>query len=249
MMDKKITIVDFKRAFADVFRFSPYPEWVKTTYDTGDEVNYNGASFRSLVDNNSTEPSRTDSENWEVLDNYITDLPDWVQPIAYNAGDIVIYLDEKDWQRKAYSSARDNNFNSPGDIDSGWVIDSSVIFSKYVNDSMIDEAFLEAAAILPKDGISEFAEYKQVFLLLAAHFLVMDWQAKNSGMSPSGTSGIITSRRISDFSATYAINPILSQYPQYSMLTTTYWGQKALMLLSRHWVGNIVFVGGAFTSY
>lgn len=245
-MDKKITIVDFKRAFAGVFRFMPYPEWVKTTYDTGDQVNYNGQSYESLTDNNYTVPG-AESSNWKVLEQTNPDLLNWIKPVAYSTGEKVLFLDETTWKWGVYDSKIDGNYDSPANTNSWNSTNDSII--GYVSDSMITEAFAEANTVLPKSGISEFDEYKQVFLLLSAHFLIMDWQAKNAGLNPSGTSGILTSKRISDFSATYALSPILTKYPEYSILTTTYWGQKALFLLSRHWVGNVVSVGGAFTPY
>lgn len=383
-MDNQITVIDFKTKFAGVFRFQPYPTWVKTIYDIGDIVLDDDRYYKSLVANNTARPISDRGANWAVLsqkwalpgvygngmrvrfkglfyeslidDNDATptdgetdanwkcltpewvagtyNLPDivwykgdfyqsmengnqdepgtsdkwqllnplmmfdnssdwvspagfsvgaivsyvgkyyeslydnntqaptdvmawketqilgataWAQPIAYKKDDKVLAMSTPDYAWHIYESLNDDNYAAPTD-ESMWNKTNDKV-NNFVSDSMIEEAFLEARTILPEGGIGEPEEYKAVFLLLAAHFLITDWQASNAGLNANGSSGIVLSRRVNDFNATYALNPILVQYPQYALLATTYWGQKALMLMSRHWVGNVITVDGSLTNY
>ena len=116
-------------------------------------------------------------------------------------------------------------------------------------DSDIEEAMTEAAAYFPEYAPMEHDEFVTCFLLLTAHFLIKDWQATHQGLNASGASGILTFRRVGKMSAGYQVSTLLQMYPQWQALIDTWWGLKAMTLLARYNVGNVMGVQGAFTPY
>lgn len=250
------TIEDFKTQFAKVFRFSPYEVWTQTTYDKGAQVNLDGRSYVSLIDNNSTMPTvpteepAADAEpaTWDILNEYNPDLPTWVAPIAYPKDDEVLWLNKKTWTWGVYKSLVEDNYAVPSDPDS-WQQDTLVELNTFVMDSDITEAMREASTIVPHPSPMSCDDYQLCFLLMTAHFVITDWQAANMGLNASGTGGILTSRTAGKMSAGYAVSPILAKFPQYQMYLTTPWGLKAITTLMRYNVGNVLGFQGKFTSY
>lgn len=125
----------------------------------------------------------------------------------------------------------------------------AVNLDSFVMDSDIEEAMSEAATIFPDFAPMKHDEFVMCFLLLTAHFLIQDWQATHQGLNASGASGILISRTVGKMSAGYAVSTLLQQYPQWQALINTWWGLKAMTILARYNVGNIIGIQGAFTPY
>ena len=295
---KKPDILDFKRMFADVFKFQQGPTWVQTTYNLDSQVILDGLAYVSMVDMNIADPSMDDGTNWNLLlpewsdtETYAVNdevvyngmvfrslrdsntdaitisqswmrlapieivYPDavpWVEPIAYMAGDKALYLDETTWTWAWYGNTVDDNYEPPSD--ESWTNLSTqspnpVLVTGFVKDADIEEAMREAATIVPDGTPMACNEYQMAFLLMTAHWVISDWQAKNLGMNASGASGILTGRAAGKMSASYAVSPLLQQNPLWQPYLTTPWGVKAIAILARYNVGNVMFVQGAFTRY
>lgn len=165
---------------------------------------------------------------------------------VYEQNDTVLWLsDAFEWG--AYKAKQESVGNLPSNTDYWEKI--VVNLDSFVMDSDIEEAMSEAAAIVPEHAPMEHEEYVTCFLLLTAHFLIQDWQATHQGLNASGASGILTSRTVGKMSAGYAVSTLLQQYPQWQALINTWWGLKAMTIIARYNVGNIMGVQGAFTPY
>ena len=166
---------------------------------------------------------------------------------AYGQNDMVLWLSEA-YQWGVYKAKQDTTGIDPSDVDV-WEEDKSVNLDSFVMDSDIEEAMTEAAAYFPEYAPMEHDEFVTCFLLLTAHFLIKDWQATHQGLNASGASGILTSRTVGKMSAGYQVSTLLQMYPQWQALIDTWWGLKAMTLLARYNVGNVMGVQGAFTPY
>lgn len=165
---------------------------------------------------------------------------------TYEKDDEVLWLSTM-YQWGVYKAIEQSTGVSPSDTDF-WKKEN-VNLDSFVMDSDIEEGMTEAAAIIPDFAPMEHEEYVTCFLLLTAHFLIQDWQATHQGLNASGNSGILTSRTVGKMSASYAVSTLLQQYPQWQALITTWWGLKAMTILARYNVGNVIGVQGAFTPY
>ena len=166
---------------------------------------------------------------------------------AYGQNDMVLWLSEA-YQWGVYKAKQDTIGVEPSDEDV-WHEDKSVNLDSFVMDSDIEEAMTEAAAYFPEYAPMEHDEFVTCFLLLTAHFLIKDWQATHQGLNASGASGILTSRTVGKMSAGYQVSTLLQMYPQWQALIDTWWGLKAMTLLARYNVGNVMGVQGGFTPY
>lgn len=166
---------------------------------------------------------------------------------AYGQNDMVLWLSGA-YQWGVYKAKQDTTGVEPSDEDI-WTEDKSVNLDSFVMDSDIEEAMTEAAAYFPEYAPMEHDEFVTCFLLLTAHFLIKDWQATHQGLNASGASGILTSRTVGKMSAGYQVSTLLQMYPQWQALIDTWWGLKAMTLLARYNVGNVMGVQGAFTPY
>ena len=164
----------------------------------------------------------------------------------YEQNDVVLWLSPM-YEWGAYKALVGNSNVLPSDT-STWE-PFKVNLNSFVMDSDIEEAMSEAAAIIPDLAPMVHEEYVTCFLLLTAHFLIQDWQAAHQGLNASGASGILTSRTVGKMSAGYAVSTLLQQYPQWQALINTWWGLKAMTILARYNVGNVICVQGAFTPY
>lgn len=128
---------DTQAALFDAFGLdeSGYPIWAQPAgahdaYNIGDEVNYKGSIYRSLINGNVWAPD-VYTAGWELVkenpeepegpDEPITEeYPDWVKPTgahdAYNIGDIVKY------NGKLYQSTINGNVWAPDEYPSGWTL-------------------------------------------------------------------------------------------------------------------------------
>lgn len=165
---------------------------------------------------------------------------------TYEQNDTVLWLSEM-YQWGVYKAKQETTGNNPSDT-TYWE-QLTVNLDSFVMDSDIQEAMSEAAAIIPDFAPMQHEEYVTCFLLLTAHFLIQDWQATHQGLNASGASGIITARTVGKMSASYAVSTLLQQYPQWQALINTWWGLKAMTILARYNVGNVLGVQGAFTPY
>lgn len=166
---------------------------------------------------------------------------------AYKQNDVVLWLSPM-YQWGAYKAKADTTGVAPSD-ETVWHEDKSVNFNSFVMDSDIEEAMSEAAAWFPEHAPMVHDEYVTCFLLLTAHFLIKDWQASHQGLNASGSGGILLSRTAGKMSASYAVSTLLQQNPQWQALVDTWWGLKAMTIMVRYNVGNVMGVQGAFTPY
>lgn len=173
-------------------------------------------------------------------------IPEYDSEKSYSMGDKVSYLAKPAYEWGEYTSLKDENSDVPNTIES-WVY--SKIDPKFLKDSEIEEAMAEAMAVCPIGGIGDCKEWKMVIGLLTAHFAITDWKARNNGLNESGSQGIITGRVVGKMSMTSALNPYITANPTWAPLLSTYWGSKAVFLLSRHQVGNVLVAHGSFTDY
>ncbi len=165
---------------------------------------------------------------------------------VYEQNDVVLWLSPT-FQWGAYKALQESTGNLPSNT-TYWK-EEPVNLDSFVMDSDIEEAMDEAQAYFPEHAPMVHEEYVTCFLLLTAHFLIKDWQATHQGLNASGSSGILTSRTVGKMSAGYAVSTLLQQYPQWQALVDTWWGLKAVTLMSRYNVGNVMGVQGAFTPY
>lgn len=165
---------------------------------------------------------------------------------AYEQNDVVLWLSPA-YVWGAYKAKQDNTGHLPDEED--YWHEEKVNLDSFVMDSDIQEAMGEAAAYFPEHAPMVHDEYVTCFLLLTAHFLIKDWQATHQGLNASGASGILTSRTVGKMSAGYQVSTLLQMYPQWQALIDTWWGLKAMTLMARYNVGNVMGVQGAFTPY
>lgn len=172
--------------------------------------------------------------------------PVYDEETVYEQNDQVLWLSES-FQWGVYKALQESTGNLPSD-DTYWkTVD--VNLDSFVMDSDIEEAMGEAAAYFPEYAPMVHDEYVTCFLLLTAHFLIKDWQATHQGLNASGASGILTSRTVGKMSAGYQVSTLLQMYPQWQALIDTWWGLKAMTLMARYNVGNVMGVQGEFTPY
>ena len=74
------------------------PTWTQGTYNTGQLVLYNGITYVSLVDNNSSTPGA--DANWSVLTYDTSSIQVWSQTKTYATGDQVV------WNTKVYKALK-----------------------------------------------------------------------------------------------------------------------------------------------
>ena len=165
---------------------------------------------------------------------------------TYEQNDVVLWL-SGNYQWGAYKALQEATGVLPSD-ETYWEKET-VNLDSFVMDSDIEEAMNEAQAWFPEHAPMLHEEYVTCFLLLTAHFLIKDWQATHQGLNASGSSGILTSRTVGKMSAGYAVSTLLQQYPQWQALVDTWWGLKAVTIMARYNVGNVVGIQGMFTPY
>lgn len=237
------TIQDFKQWAARQagFLFQPAQGWVKTTYDQGDQVNYNGQSYVSLEDKNVLSPFEN---TWAVLEVYDKDLPEWVQPIAYSAGDRVIALDANTYKFFLYESLEDDNYDDPTTTKTYEATqDPAANLSGVVLDSEIQEAMTEARFKFNERLFANEAEKKTAFSLLTAFFLVYDKQMAASGIN-SGYTGLPASKRIGEMSISYMADPAMMKGSQsYAFFARNQYGLKYYNLVQTRLKAVTIFGG------
>lgn len=163
---------------------------------------------------------------------------------VYVAGKAYFKDDEVYYAPNFYKSLTDGNATLPTDTTNWSLVDDSV--DNYIQDADILRAFNEAKVNFNATLFGDENTVKMVFLYLAAHYLVNDF---NNAMNPLGMGfmGFTQSKSVGSVSESYAVpsfatnNPLLSQY----MLTG--YGRKYVSLITPYLVGNIIFIPGRTT--
>lgn len=249
MQKFNFTIQDFKQwaARQSGFLFQPAPGWTKTTYDSGDQVNYGDKSYVSLVDMNTDVPSAgvvADPATWAELEVYNKDLDVWTKPVAYNTGDRVIALDATTYKFFLYESLVDENYDDPSTTTTTeQTSNPEADLSGVILDSEIQEAMTEAKFKFNERLFSNDAEKTTAFALLTAFFLVYDRQMAAAGTGSSYT-GLPASKRIGEMSISYMADPALAKGSQsYAFFSRNQYGLKYFNLVQTRLKGAAFFPG------
>lgn len=240
------TIQDFKQWAARQagFSFQPAPGWQKTTYDQGDQVNYEGKSYVSLMDMNTISPLEGLDSTWALLEVYDKHLPVWSRPIAYNVGDRVIALDSTTYKFFLYESLANDNYDDPSDTT---ISESTGLpeadLSGVILDSEIEEAMAEAKFKFNETLFANDREKATAFALLTAFFVVYDRQMAAAGTG-STYSGLPASKRIGEMSISYMADPALTKGSQsYAFFARNQYGLKYYNLVQTRLKAATIFGG------
>lgn len=112
-----------------------------------------------------------------------------------------------------------------------------------VVDQDIAKAFGQTNMFINQRLFDDNPDYKIGYNLLAAHFLVIDFQMSSQGLG-SAFSWIESSKSVGSVSQSFAIPQSIQDDPQYAMLTRTGYGAKYLSLVLPKLVGNVFAVKG-----
>ena len=236
-------IKDFKEMFYRDrnFEFQPYPLWTKTTYDIGDKVNKDNASWTSLVNNNITVPNDPEAGEWDEEAEFNPEYPEWVAPISYAKGDKVIYI--VNYKYKIFESLVDNNYSEPTSAD--WKESEDESIDDFILDRDIEKAMNEASNRFNPSLLSNDENRKIAFSYLTAFFLVYDLQTAQDGTA-SSWSNPVKRRTVGKMSVWYEIPTTMKSYPSYQFLARNQYGVKYFELIRAKLVGNVkVFLGNA----
>jgi len=166
-------------------------------------------------------------------------LPIWNNEINYKAGKIVFY----DINQVFYKSLISNNINNiPNEVFEAWEEDFDIEYNDYINDTDIEKAFLQAKNMI---NIKIFGNnedlLKMCFLMLSAHFLIMDLNMSNGN---GASSFLMTSKSIGSVSASYGIPQKILNNPNYTYLASTQFGLKYLQYIMPQLIGNMIVLKG-----
>lgn len=242
-------------------------DYLVDTWENGVEYNVDavvkseGIYYQALQENKNVEV--TDTEYWKELtipevqsiygDAWIElteeqeDVPEFVQPIVYSKNSLVFYLKKPNYAWGIYKSLSDNNFYEPSD-EERWEL-TSIKPSTFIKDSDIETAMDQASTVCVEGKIGDPKDYFIAFMYMTAHFLIIDWKMKNTGINASGTSGILIGRTVGDMTTHYSVSPIIQKYPEYEIYYKTLEGQKAMSIILRWNVAPLIYVDGSFTDY
>jgi len=110
-----------------------------------------------------------------------------------------------------------------------------------VRDKDIDQAIAEAVATFNENLFPDEATCKQALLYLTAHFLTNDLDAADSG----GQAAFNQASRSADGISESLVVPEWMTSGDYALYSTTYYGQKYIMLAKPYIDGAVYVVGGA----
>lgn len=112
-----------------------------------------------------------------------------------------------------------------------------------VMDADIQRAISTAAINFNEDFFGDQASYSTGFLLLSAHFLVMNLRASSQGIA--GQYGWLQSgKSVGSVSESFSIPQRILDNPEFAMLSKTNYGAQFLMLILPQLSGNIFTVCG-----
>lgn len=163
-------------------------------------------------------------------------LPVWDNTATYNAGEVVYY----DVNRLFYEALNNGVSSVPTDTNDWKLVSDSI--DNYVQDADITRAFGEAdltynTALFSSTDILPY-------LYLTAHYLVLDIQAAQAGISSQGAFNI-ASKSVGSVSVSYSIPAIFQNNPMAEYLSKTPYGQKYMSFALPRIVGNVQSVEGA----
>lgn len=225
------------------------PVWEEREWEVNSYCYFDGNVYLALETN---EEVPNESDKWELVEEkklkeIFGEYEEFIAPVMYNKLDKVIYINRKKWIREIYISLSDNNFYEPNNKEK-WSLSEESLTS-YVLDSMIEEAMNEAETIVKPECVTEEKYYRIAFLYMTAHYLIMDWKMKNSGINAGGSAGILIGRTAGKMSAHYAISPIVQQYPQYEFFFKTPEGEKAMNIILKKRIGFFLYTPGTWSDY
>ena len=236
-------IDDFKKMFYrdNNFDFQPYPTWTKTTYDLGDKVNKDNASWTSLVNNNATVPNDPEAGEWDEEVDFNPEYSEWVVPIAYQKNDRVIYT--VNFKYKVFKSLIDDNYTVPTSGD--WKEDEENTIDDFILDADIEKAMREASNKFNPSLFGSIEDRKLAFSYLTAFFLVYDLQMAKDGTNSSWSNPVVK-REVGKMAVWYQVPEEMKNYPSYSFLSRNKYGLKYFELIRAKLTGNIkTFIGNA----
>lgn len=112
-----------------------------------------------------------------------------------------------------------------------------------VTNNDITSAESDAAVFINPNLFANQDNYSTGFLILSAHFLVMNLRASSQGLT--GQFGWLqSSKSVGSVSESFSIPDRIMANPEYAMLTKTYYGAKFLMIVLPQLSGQIFVVGG-----
>lgn len=161
-------------------------------------------------------------------------LPVYDSQKAYALNDVV-------YSNGFYKSLKNNNTSALSDTTAWKTIVDSV--NNYVSDTDIERAFAEAKINFNEDLFLTEADAEMIFYYLAAHYLVIDMNNANNGVS-FGYMGIAQSRSVGSVSESYAIPKWIYDDPLLGQYALSGYGLKYLSLIQPYLVGNIICVDG-----
>jgi hypothetical protein len=113
-----------------------------------------------------------------------------------------------------------------------------------VLNSDIEKAFGLTAVNFNPDLFCEQASYTIGYLLLSAHYLVMDLRASSQGLNGQ-FSFLEQSKSVGSISQSFAIPDRIMQNPEWAMLMKTNYGAQFMMLVLPQMAGQIYTVAGS----
>ncbi len=166
-------------------------------------------------------------------------LPLWSNDISYKINDIVYY----DVEGLFYKSLINKNINNtPSEDSEYWQEDNEVQYNDYINDDDINKAFIQAKNMI---NVSLFGKnedlLKMCYLMLTAHFLVMDLNMSNGN---GASSFMMTSKSVGSVSASYGIPQKILDNPNLAYLASTQFGLKYLVYIMPLLSGNFMILNG-----
>lgn len=112
-----------------------------------------------------------------------------------------------------------------------------------VQDSDIDKAIGQASFSLNESLVGTQAEFDIVFLLLTAHYLVVDLRMSSQGIQGQ-YEWLVSSKSVGSVSVGLSIPDRIMKQPAFAMLSKTPYGAKYLELLLPRLAGQILAISG-----
>ncbi|GHU26645.1 hypothetical protein FACS1894152_1700 [Bacilli bacterium] len=160
------------------------------------------------------------------------------EDIVYSENDIVFY------QMENYRSLLNNNIaNEPSKSPEFWTLLPRKL---YVLDSDIARAMIQAegnfCSLLFNRTVEEL--YREYFLLLTAHYLLMDYGMVSNDLGDYSSSGVMVSKSIGGVSASYSLPNYMMEDPFFYELSKNPFGRKYLDYISKNRHGHIMVFQG-----
>jgi len=112
-----------------------------------------------------------------------------------------------------------------------------------VTDADIAKAFTQANFAINQNLFSTQADYTTAYMLLAAHYLVLDLRLAAQGLN-SSYQWAVASKSVGSVSESYSIPSRFQNNPYLTMLSQTGYGGKYIELLLPLMSGNVLSIPG-----